>query len=126
MDLPNFVAHAKPGESDLFEFEITDPEKVTGIAINARVPDNNVLDNYYPSIKDQYGDLEIPDDILGSYPLNEFPASVFLTKKDGLLHLAIPAGNISDYLIPENELSFNSLSGSMQVEFEKRRDFTTV
>ena len=65
------------------------------MAINARVPDDNPLDHHYPCIKDRYQDLEIAEDIIGNYALNEFPASIIITKKDGLLHLAIPAGGMS-------------------------------
>ncbi len=94
-------------------------KEITAIAVNYNVPDAELFNNYYPSLKDQYGDFIVLEDILGEYKLNQYPVSAFVKKKNDLLFFEIPAAGMGSYILPKSGDSFESLSGSMKLEFQK-------
>lgn len=104
--------------TNTFEVKIPDYKEMTALAVNTDVPDANALDNYYPSIKDRYGDFKVPQEILGRYQVNEFPVPAFVEIKNDLVFVSIPAGGIGSYMVPTgNEDQYQSLDGSITVRF---------
>lgn len=110
-------------ESNTYTVKLPRYKEIEMLAVNGNVPDLDILDNYYPSLQAQYGDFTIPEDMLGEYPLNEFPTSINIRNDDGLLVMTIPGTGLTDiYLLPDDTGNFRSLDGVVQVQFTKEGD----
>lgn len=106
-------------EENTFSTKFPEHKEISSVAVNYNVPDVELLDNFYPSLQEQYKSFEIAEGIMGNYPLEGYPVSVVISKKEGILHLAIPGAGLQGYLMPGTEDKFESLDGSMKVEFEQ-------
>jgi hypothetical protein len=103
--------------------KIPNYKNVASISVNSDVPDANALDNFYPSIKDRYGDYQIPKGLIGRYQLQQFPVPAFFRIQDEVLYLSVPAGGIGNYLLPTGEEDqFITLDGSITIQFNKDGD----
>lgn len=91
-------------------------KKITSLSLNQRIPDAYILDNYYPSIKERYGDFHLSSDFLGDYQVNEFPVSIVVFEKDELLQITITGAGVGGYMIPQSDTTFESLSGDIIME----------
>lgn len=109
-------------DTKTFKVKLADAKNIEGVAVNYNVPDIELLNNFYPALKDQYGDMKIEEGIYGSYTVVEFPVTVEISKKDEVLFLDLPGTGISSYLMPSGENAFESLDGSFKVNFEKDGD----
>jgi hypothetical protein len=105
-----------------FEVEIPQYKKVATISVNKSLPDADDLDNYYPSISERYGDFKIAENLLGEYPIKEFPVTLVLQEKDNLVHLSV--ANIKAYMVPVKDNVFEDLSGNMTLELIKTESDT--
>lgn len=105
-------------EDKKFSTKLDNGKEIESLSVNSEVPDEDVLDNFYPSLQEQYASI-IEDDMLGTYKLNEFPASVVISKKEGILHFAIAAGGFANYLLPSEE-GYETMDGLMKVAFEEK------
>lgn len=103
-----------------FALEIPKYKKVATIAVNKSLPDADNLDNYYPSISERYGDFKIAKNLLGKYPVKEFPVTMVLEEKDNLVHLSV--ANIKTYLVPLGDDIFEDLSGNMTLKLTKHEN----
>ena len=105
---------------DTNEYTVTidNPKKVERIMVNMDVPDLEVSDNIYPSLKEIYKSAKIADDVEGTYQLNEFPVTANVTMKEHGLEFSIP-GSYTTFLIPVSATEFESLDGQAKFSFQK-------
>lgn len=96
---------------------VPDYKNVQTLIVDEKVADINELDNYYPSLQEQFANLQFSEDILGTYVVNEFPVEVTVEKKDGILFMRISRINQTGYLVPESSTQFRSLDGDSKLEF---------
>jgi hypothetical protein len=96
---------------------IDDPKEVKRMMLNMNVPDLEIADNLYPSLKDLYSGKNLAPDLAGAYRINEIPFSVYVREKMGGLQLEIP-GQYEAYLLPKTGTEFESLDGMVQVQFQ--------
>ena len=108
--------------SNTFTQEIPKHKKVISLAVNAGLPDANILDNYYPSIKAQYGDFKMATKYLGDYKMKEFPVTATIYEKDDLLRFTIAGAGIDSYLLPKGNGSFESLDGNIKIKIADEKD----
>jgi len=104
------------GAEKSFKTKLDRAKEIESFAVNGDLPDADILDNFYPSLKDQYAS-SVPEDMLGTYQLNEFPASVVISKKKGILHFSIAEGGFANYLLPTEE-GYETIGGQMKINFE--------
>jgi len=104
------------GEEKRFKTKLARAKEIESFSVNGDLPDGDILDNFEPSLKELYAS-SIPEDMLGVYRLNEFPASVKISKKEGILHFSIVEGGFANYLLPKEE-GYQTLDGQMNVSFE--------
>lgn len=106
-------------DTKTYKTKLPDAKNIEGVAVNYNVPDGYSLDNFFPSVKDQYGDIVIDEGILGDYPAVEFPVTIKIEEKDEVLFMDISAAGIGSYLLPVGDDQFESLDGSLKVDFSK-------
>lgn len=106
------------GNSSTVKMRIPRFKEIKTLKVNASIPDGNILDNFYPSLQDSYKDLDIDKSVYGTYQIKEFPVTMDIVKKDNLMFMKIPAANMEQYLTPISSTMFESLDGSMKVEFK--------
>jgi hypothetical protein len=106
-------------DNAIITLDIADQDKIEFLAVNAGVPDMDMLNNFYPSLQERFEGFSITEDILGRYRLNEYPIDLTISKEEGLLLMDISAAGMRTYLMPKSELLFESVSGDMKVTFRK-------
>ncbi|MEM6799841.1 MAG: M1 family metallopeptidase [Bacteroidota bacterium] len=114
---------AESWEEGSFTTTLERAKEIESVAVNAYLPDGDILDNFYPPLKDQFSDL-IAEGMLGTYKLNEFPASVIISKKEGVLFFSIAEAGFANYLLPKED-GYETLDGVMNVSFEQEGDTYT-
>lgn len=96
--------------------KIPNHENVEKIRVNTMVADVNLIDNVFPSIKSEYKDFNISDDLLGQYRVEKYSFKFRITKDNGILYFKTSWG-WSLILVPKDHSNFISLDGSMNVAF---------
>ena len=99
--------------SKTFSLEVPKYKKVVTLTVNVGLPDANILNNYFPSIKDQYGEFKIVTNHIGDYQLKEFPVTATISEKDELLHFSVAGAGIDTYLLPKGNNTYKSLDGNI-------------
>lgn len=92
-------------------------KEIKTLKINPDIPDANILDNFFPPLQDSYKGVVIDKSFYGDFMIREYPVSMEITQKDGLMLLKVPAGNVFQYMLPVRENVFESLDGSFTLEF---------
>ena len=105
-------------KGNTYELAIPNHKSVKAIAVNTGLPDENPLDNYYPSLSKRYADFSVPEGLTGSYLFNEFPVTAEVSPKDGLLFMEVPAAGYQFYLVPKSDTEFTSLDGAIKLQFQ--------
>ncbi|MCO6492110.1 MAG: M1 family metallopeptidase [Phaeodactylibacter sp.] len=105
-------------EGDTYELAIPNAKAVSAITVNADIPDEDPLNNFYPGLKQRYAEFAVPEDITGTYQFNEFPATATISRRDGILFMDVPAVSARFYLIPKSETAFTSTDGEVQLQFQ--------
>ncbi|MDX1407739.1 MAG: hypothetical protein R3330_06385, partial [Saprospiraceae bacterium] len=77
------------------------------------------MNNYFPSIQSLYASFAIPESIKGTYSIKEFPVQAIVTERDDMLYLRITGSAISGFLIPRSEGSYETIDGSIKIQFHK-------
>ncbi len=95
--------------------EIPKGNNVKNITLNGDFPDFNEFDNFFPSLPERFKDVELNEEVLGEYPLRQFPATVVLSKEEGVLKMVITNSPMSGFMMPDGE-GFTSLDGQMKVK----------
>jgi hypothetical protein len=100
------------------EFTVTIPKhkKVVSVSVNAAIADNEILDNYFPPLKERYEGFEINQGYLGSYAINEYRITAEIDMKEALLTLKVNGAGVSTYLLPLSENKFISIDNNTIVE----------
>ncbi|MCI4671696.1 MAG: M1 family metallopeptidase [Bacteroidia bacterium] len=106
-------------DSDEFTTKVDNYKEVKNIIVNYNLPDNNLLDNCYPSLQEQYGEFTIQDEMLGAYAINEFRGfDIWIRNKDGVVYAEVP-GFFGAYMIPISATEFVGLDGVTKLTFTK-------
>ena len=96
---------------------IPDYENVTRISVNKTVTDLTPVDNFYPSIKSLYKEIDSTAEFPGKYLIEGYSIELFIEPKDGLYYVNIPYMSISSIIYPVDKLQFISIDGSMKITF---------
>ena len=112
-------------EKSVQKIKLPRKKDIVAVSVNYNIPDKHVLDNYYPSLSERYGDFVITEGLLGNYAIKEFPVTAILSKKDNLLFLDIPGTGVSTYLIIKPDGNFESIDGNIQLQLEKKENVYT-
>ena len=101
------------------EYQIAIPnyDNVEKLTVNKMVVDVNVLDNFFPSILTRYKDIDISDELMGQYRVEELSINIIIKKEDGLMYFKIPDFGASLIIYPEDSVNFSSLDDSMNIKF---------
>lgn len=102
-----------------YQMKVPKYKEVTNLTVSAGVPDAEPLDNIYPSLRQQYENFEIPEDITGNYFIAAFQVGINVEEKDDYLFLTLPAANLQFYLVPTSTTEFKSLDGKTKFTFSK-------
>ncbi|MDX1628897.1 MAG: M1 family metallopeptidase [Fulvivirga sp.] len=105
-----------------FVIEIPNYKKVKDIGVNQPVPDLEILNNFYPTLKERYGDFKMAEKYLGEYTINEFPVTVLLAEEEGFVKLFINGAGIDVFLVPENNTTFHDLTDNYHLTLEENED----
>jgi hypothetical protein len=99
------------------QVSIPNYKKIEKISVNKRVADVNLIDNFYPSIKSLYKDLDISAELMGQYRVEIFSVTFSIDQEDGLMFLKIPDYGFSQIIYPIDIGKFRSLDGSINIKF---------
>ncbi|WP_282079701.1 M1 family metallopeptidase [Aquimarina algiphila] len=105
-----------------YALKIPNADNVKSIAINSDFPDFNPLDNYFPSLPDQYKAVDIDDNILGEYLAKTYSIKMNISKENGVFKLDFPDYGLENYLIPLDKYDFISLDRTITVKFKNKSD----
>lgn len=105
-------------QSSQVEMQIPNSNAVKAIMVNMDIPDVDLVNNYHPSLEAIFSDVELPEYLFGTYQFNEFPATATIAMEDGIPKMKVPVAGIEFYLVPVEGNTYESLDGSMKVEFE--------
>lgn len=105
-----------------YQMKIPRKKEVKDLMIGVGIPDSDQLDNIYPTLDQQYAGITISDDMLGTYVIERFNATLDIEKRDGYLYIDAPGGGLEAYLKPVNSDVFENLDGSMRFTFKKEGD----
>jgi hypothetical protein len=99
------------------QIAIPDYDNVEKLTVNKMVADVNVLDNFFPSILSRYKDIDISDELMGQYRVEELSVNVIIKKEDRLMYFKIPDFGASLIIYPEDSVNFSSLDDSLHIKF---------
>ncbi|MBT8287502.1 MAG: M1 family metallopeptidase, partial [Bacteroidia bacterium] len=105
--------------NDNYSVTIPDAANLKSLTINADFPDFNELDNYYPPLADRYKSFDLSGDVLGVYPVQQFPVEIEISEVDGVYQMVIANAGMSGYLIPIDNLNFKSTDGNISLKFSE-------
>lgn len=88
------------------------------ISVNKEVSDANELDNFYPVIQDRYKKLNISENILGDYEMQQYKVNPKILRKDGIIYFIVHDWQIKMALYPKNKSILKSLDDSMTFVFQ--------
>ena len=75
--------------------------------------------NFYPSLSERYKKFDVSDNILGDYPVDQFPVTINIIKEEGLLKMVIPGAGINEYLLPVTNTQFTTIDKMMVLDFNE-------
>lgn len=99
------------------QITIPDYENAEKLSVNKMVADVNVLDNFFPSIRALYQDIDISPELMGQYRIEMLSINILITKEDGLMYFKIPDYGASLILYPKDSHNFTTLDDSMNIKF---------
>lgn len=105
-------------ENNSYTLEVPRAGEVQYLIVNREIPDTDELNNFYPSLDEVYASMEIDEDILGQYQVQEFPVITEISMKDGALYMNIRRAGLEAYLLPLGDNRYESLDGAAQLEFD--------
>jgi hypothetical protein len=111
------IMNAKVWENaSTFDWKITSPDEVDYVILSQGVPDEDPLNNIFPSLKEIYKNKTINPAIAGEYALDQYPVSLFIEEKDGIYTAAIPQAGLGGEMLPVTNTSFRTTDGIMTVD----------
>ncbi|MFP4091699.1 MAG: M1 family metallopeptidase [Cyclobacteriaceae bacterium] len=106
-------------DHDNYSLDIPRAEEVQYFIVNRQIPDVDEMNNFYPSLDKVYASMDIDQEIVGSYQVNEFPLTAEISMKDGALYMNIPRAGLEAYLLPLGDERYESLDSGVQLQFDK-------
>jgi len=103
-------------EESSLSLKIPNWKEIESIRVNQALPDAEILDNFYPDLREQYSMMAMPRGLLGTYDMNEYPVSVTLSEKNGLLY-GVFFGR-EGYYLPTEDGAYRSLDGRYRLQVE--------
>lgn len=101
------------------KIKIPNGKKVESLSVNARVVDEDIMDNFYPSLKQRMSAMKIDEGIFGAYDVARYGVTMKIEKKKGLIFMNVKRFGLSAYLMPQKDGSYQSLDGLMTFTFDK-------
>jgi hypothetical protein len=98
---------------------IPNSKRVKSIVVNADMPDVSPVDNFYPSLSERYKKFDVSDQVLGEYPVDQFPVTINIVKEEGLLKMLIPGAGLEEYLLPVTNKQFTTIDKMMVLDFKE-------
>lgn len=92
--------------------DIPNSDAVTDLSVNESMPDADIMDNYYPTLKERMANYEIDKNMLGTYQINEYNITATIQEDDGLIKVIVGAVGMSTYFMPQEDGSFKSLDSN--------------
>ncbi|KPK87277.1 MAG: hypothetical protein AMS27_02970 [Bacteroides sp. SM23_62_1] len=96
---------------------IPEDENIDRISLNMMVPDANLVDNFFPSIRTLYKNIKISAEITGQYKSEDSPANISIIMEDGIMYYRWGDFGISQMLYPKDSVNFYSVDGTMDLKF---------
>ena len=114
-------------EDGTFSTKLKRAKEIQSLVVNRDLPDANLLNNFQPSLKDQYTELSVAEGVLGVYQMNEFPVSLEISMKEGMLHMALQGGpGFTSYLLPSSQ-GYETMDSGMKITFqEENGEYTGI
>lgn len=109
-------------DKDQVVINIPDYENIKTVDVNNQLPDTDIHDNYYPSIKERYGDFKIENDFLGLYSFKRIPFPVSIEEKEDLMYMRIEGLDIQTYLLPKGNNTFQNMNGEFKLDLYKKEN----
>ena len=97
-------------------------KQVTTLEVNSGIPDANILDNFYPSLPQRYGDFSLSEEFYGEYAAKEYPVSIVISNKDDLVYIALAGTGMGSYMMPNGGNTLESLAKDMILSLDKKED----
>ncbi len=108
-----------------YSVTINNPDDLAFVMISQGVPDENPDNNLQPSLEEIYAKVNISDDFIGSYALDQFPITMQVEKQGDKLHMQLMQTNFEGFLLPVSENSFKTTNGMMSIQFQREGDQVT-
>jgi hypothetical protein len=96
---------------------IPDNENIERISLNVMVPDANLIDNFFPSIRTLYKNIKISAEITGQYKSEDPPANISIIMEDGIMYYRRGDFGTSQMLYPKDSVHFCSVDDTMDLKF---------
>ncbi|MEM9329138.1 MAG: M1 family metallopeptidase [Bacteroidota bacterium] len=106
-------------QMDRYTYSINPQWEVTGVNVNAGMPDEDITDNFYPSLQQQMAAMDFSDEVLGTYEITQFGYSVEILMQDGLLRFVFPSGT-GPIMLPGEKGVLQTLDKSWKVKFVRK------
>ena len=104
-------------DSQTHRLKIPRYKDVNALSVNMDIPDINPLNNFSPSLQQQYTQFAIADDIEGSYTVPDYRTQALVSRKDGILQLTLQGYNRTYYLVPSANNEFKSIGNGTVFTF---------
>ena len=101
------------------KIKIPNAKQVAKLSVNPNVVDDDIIDNFYPTLIDQMKGVKVDKSIYGSYFVAQYGITMSVEDKGGLIFLNVPAANIKAYMMPQKDGSYASLDEQMVFKFDK-------
>jgi hypothetical protein len=98
-------------------FTIPGNENIERICVNMMVPDANLVDNFFPSIRTLYKNIKISAEITGEYKIEDPPGNISIIMEDGIMFYRRGDFGISQMLYPKDNVHFCSVDDTMDLKF---------
>ncbi|MDH5398144.1 MAG: M1 family aminopeptidase [Cyclobacteriaceae bacterium] len=104
------------GDNTSFTLTLPDHKNIKSFILNKDMVDVDEKDNFYPTLQERYSTFKVKEDIIGDYPADQYPITIQIIKKEGVMYMSIP-GNSESLLLPKDATHFTTTDGMMEVNF---------
>ncbi len=106
------------------KFKVPDSKNIANLVVNQAVPDVEPMDNFSPSLQERYKQFDLPQDLDGSYTVQNYNLKAYVERENNMYSLRVPAAGMDAILLPTAVDRFQSLDGSMLMEVQQNDDGT--
>ncbi|MBN1131982.1 MAG: M1 family metallopeptidase [Bacteroidales bacterium] len=103
------------------QLTVPDHENIERISLNPMFPDNDVKDNFHPSLQSYYDQIEISYELAGLYRIEEHAVSFRITEAYGLFYFSRDGYGIKNPIYPVDKFTFRTLddSATMKINLDE-------